>query len=301
MAGLATLDAWAWAAIVAKAVGYAAALVAMGGALFLIAFPPTRRRGGHERVRALARNLALAAAGAGALVLGLRFALRAARISGMGMDGATDAVMLGLVWDSPLGTSAVWRLAGFVLVLALAFRTAWAPWTAALGSVAIAVSYAQVGHSLGDPRWLLGSILVLHLLAAAFWVAALLPLRRAAADGPGGAALLHRFGQVAVWTVGGLAVFGVIFAFVMSGATPAALLGTAYGWTLLGKVALVTGLLGLAAINKLRLVPALAAGKAQAAPRLRRSIAFEIALVVAILLLTAALTSVTVPPVNMES
>ena len=295
VAGLATLDVWAVAAILAKACGYAAALLAMGGPLFLLALPRA-----SERVRSLAIRVAVAAAALGAFVLAVRFGLRAARISGMGFDGAMDATMLSIVWDSPLGTSAVWRLIGFLLVLALVLRASWAPWFAAAGSVAIAISYAQVGHSLGEPRWLLAAILVLHLLAASFWVAALVPLRRAAANA-GEAALLHRFGGLALWVVGGLALFGLVFAFVMSGGTPAALVATAYGWTLIAKVAFVTGLLGLAALNKLRLVPALAAGDAGAPARLRRSIGFEIALVAAILILTATLTSVTVPPVNMGS
>ena len=298
MAGLATLDGWAWAAILAKATGYAAALLAMGGPLFLLALPMAA-----DRVQAIARRLAVAAAAVGALVLILRFGLRAARISGMGMDGAMDAMMLSIVWDSPLGTSAIWRLAGFLLVLALVLRASWSTKIAALGSVAVAISYTQVGHSLGEPRWLLASLLVAHLLAASFWAAALPPLWRAA-DDPSrieGAALLHRFGRIAVWVVGSPMLFGIVFAFFMSGGTPAALLSTAYGWTLIAKVLLVTGLLTLAALNKLRLVPALVAGEPDAPGRLRRSIGLEIALVAIILLLTAALTSVTVPPVNMGS
>ena len=159
------------------------------------------------------------------------------------------------------------------------------------------MSYTRVGHSLDGPRWALGSLLALHLLAVAYWVGALWPLRRAAAS-PSAAGLMHRFGVVATGVVGLLVAVGASFAWLMTGDL-GALLGTAYGWTLLGKLALVAGLLGLAAHNKLRLTPALAQGDPAAAAALRRSIGWEIALVALILLATATLTTVTTPPVNL--
>ena len=299
--GLAPVDAWALAAILAKAVGYAAALLAMGGPLFLLAF--ARDRGGGSPsllapdIAALVRRLTVAAALVGLAVLALRFGVRAARISGMGVEAMTDPTMLSFVWQSPLGAAAVWRGTGEALVLAILVPGAVGLGLASHGALLIAVSYAFVGHSLGDPRWLLAGLLVVHLLAAAYWVGALVPLRRAAAS-PEGAALLHRFGVVASGTVAVLIAVGASFAWLLSGSI-GALLGTAYGWTLLAKVAIVSGLLGLAALNKFRLVPALERGEPHAAPALRRSIAIEIAAVALILLATATLTTVTTPPVNL--
>ena len=329
--GLAPIDGWAMVAIAAKALGYAAALVAMGGPLFLLAFAfgggsngktapvgtsLTPRSFGAAAVELgstgfgtqttplvapdvarLVRRLAAAAALIGLLVLAVRFGIRAARISGMGVEAMTDPTMLGFVWQSPLGSAAVWRGVGEALVLALLIPGIFGLGLASVGAVLIAVSYSFVGHSLGDPRWVLASLLVIHLLAAAYWVGALVPLRRAARS-PYSAALLHRFGMIASGTVALLLAVGASFAWLLSGSL-AALLGTAYGWTLLAKVALVAGLLGLAALNKLRLVPALERGDANAARALRRSIAWEIALVAVILLATAALTTVTTPPVNL--
>jgi putative copper resistance protein D len=57
----------------------------------------------------------------------------------------------------------------------------------------------------------------------------------------------------------------------------------------------VTGLLTLAALNKLRLVPAFAGEQAAAASSLRRSIAAEILLASAIFTATAALTTLVSP------
>ena len=292
MTGLAPIDGLALLAIAAKAAGYAAALLAMGGVLFCAAF---RGLAAHEVMR-LARRLAAVAALVGLVVLAARLGIRAARISGMGWDGATDPTMLGFVWGSPLGAAAIWRGLGEAAILAV-LLPGMGLWIALGGAAAVAVSYAQVGHALGDPRAALAALLVLHLLAAAFWVGALAPLRRAASD-IGGAALLHRFGTVALAAVAALVVAGTALAWLLSGSL-SALLGTAYGWTLLAKVAVVAVLLGLAAWNKLRLVPALAAGDPSAPLALHRSIALEGAAVILILLATATLTTLTTPPVNL--
>ena len=292
MEGLAPIDGWAIAAIIAKAVGYGAALLAMGGPLFVLVF-----RSSSNDVRQLARKVAVIAALIGLAVLALRFGIRAARISGMGLSGAVDPMMLGFVWDSPLGAAAIWRGAGELLVVALLIRGIVGLSAGLIGSLLIAVSYTFVGHSLGDPRWLLASLLTLHLLAAAFWVGALLPLRHAVGQ-PEGARLLHRFGNVASLTVALLVVVGLIFAWLMTGSF-SNLLSTAYGKTLLAKLGVVSGLMALAALNKWRFVPALASGTPAAVPHLRRSIQIEAIAVLLILMATATLTSITTPPVNL--
>ncbi|MFA8388413.1 MAG: copper resistance D family protein [Pelagibaca sp.] len=292
MEGLAPIDGWALLAILAKAAGYAAALVAMGGPLFVAAF-----RSALDDVLRPARKLAVYAALLGIAVLALRFGIRSARISGMGLEGAVDPMMLGFVWDSPLGTAALWRGAGELLILAVLIEGTFGLTASLLGALLVAVSYTSVGHSLGDPRWLLAGLLGAHLLAVAFWIGALAPLHRAAGMA-GGAALLHRFGTIASGTVALLILVGLTFAWLMIGSL-GGLFGTAYGWTLIAKLAVVAGLLGLAAKNKLRLVPALNAGAPSASGRLRRSMRIEIVAVGLILLATATLTSITTPPVNL--
>ena len=206
----------------------------MGGPLFVLVF-----RSSSNDVRQLARKVAVIAALIGLAVLALRFGIRAARISGMGLSGAVDPMMLGFVWDSPLGAAAIWRGAGELLVVALLIRGIVGLSAGLIGALLIAVSYTFVGHSLGDPRWLLASLLTLHLLAAAFWIGALLPLRHAVGQ-PEGARLLHRFGNVASLTVALLVVVGLIFAWLMTGSF-SNLLSTAYGKTLLAKLGVVVG------------------------------------------------------------
>ncbi|MEM1148976.1 MAG: CopD family protein [Pseudomonadota bacterium] len=292
MTGLAPIDGLVVLAILAKAIDYGAALVAVGGVFFAFIF--AKRAEGS--VLQLARRLAVGAALVGLAVLAFRFGIRAARISGMGFEGATDPMMLGFVWQSPLGTAAIWRGIGELAILAILLPRI-GQWIALAGSLATAISFAQVGHTLGEPRAALAVLLVLHLLAAAFWVGALLPLRRAALT-PTGADLLYHFGQLAVFAVAVLILAGISLAWLLSGSA-AALFETAYGLSLLLKVAVVAVLLGFAAWNKLRLVPAVRAETPGAAHALRRSIALEILAVVLILLATATITSVTTPPVNL--
>lgn len=292
MEGLTPVDGWTVAAIIAKATGYAAALLAMGGPLFIAAFPNANRD-----LRSLARKIAVTAALIGLAVLALRFGIRAARISGIGLPGAIDPMMMGFVWDSPLGSAAIWLSIGVLLILMMPVEGVIGIGVGMVGALLTAMSYTFVGHSLGDPRWLLASLLTLHLLAAAFWVGALAPLRRAA-EQPGGAVLLRRFGSIASVTVALLILVGFIFAWLMTGSV-SALTKTAYGWTLLIKLGVVTCLMTLAALNKWRFVPAFASGAPYAATHLRRSIHFETLAVMLILIATATLTSITIPPVNL--
>ena len=78
--------------------------------------------------------------------------------------------------------------------------------------------------------------------------------------------------------------------------TPARLLDTEYGRMLLVKLILVGAVLGLGALNKLRMVPALGAGKPRAAHAFRTVLRIEAAGFVAVFLATALLTSATTLP-----
>ena len=292
MDGIALIDGWALLAVLMKAAGYAASLVAMGGPLFVLVF-----RSAPVNVLSRARKLAVSAALLGLVVLALQFGIRSARISGIGLEGAIDPVMLGLVWDSPLGTAAVWRGVGQVLIFAVLIESTIGLAANLLGVLLVAVSYTLVGHSLGDPRWLLAPLLGVHLLAVSFWVGALAPLHLAVGL-PGGADLLHRFGIIASVIVAVLVLVGLTFASLMIGSL-GHLFGTAYGWTLITKLVLVIGLLALAAKNKLWFVPYLASGDPLALDRLRSSIRLESIAVGLILLATSTLTVITIPPVKL--
>ena len=76
----------------------------------------------------------------------------------------------------------------------------------------------------------------------------------------------------------------------------AALVGTGYGLALLARVSGVAVLFAAAAANRLRFVPGMEKGDVRAAEALRRSIALERVASLAILFVTAGLTTLAAPP-----
>ncbi len=285
-------DLWDLLSILAKFLLHLGVLGSAGLVLVRLVFGPEtgRMHGPIARQASALALLALAAAGFG-------FLLRGAAMTG-DASGLTDPEMLGLLWQNPPGTRLLLLGSGLLLVLAGMRIPRIGLWIAAAGGLLALWSFAWIGHVPdAGPVWL-EALLVLHLAAAAFWVGILSPLRRLAGD-PGelaaAAGLGHRFGRIAAVTVPVLIAAGIVMAWHLLGDV-AALTTTGYGLTLLAKIAGVAVLLGAAAHNKLRFVPAMRRGDPAAAVRLRRSIAVEWLAVCAILLVTATLTTLQQPP-----
>jgi putative copper resistance protein D len=280
------MDGVTLARVAAKALLYGAALGGAGAVLWAAFLAPAEDR----RIRPLVAAAALI----GLALVGLRLGLRGAGLTG-DWDGFTDVDMIGLLLETPVAAVAGWRAAGFGLLAlwALVPRLGHAPGLA--GAAALVWSFTVVGHVSQLPRdWAVTTLV--HLGMVALWIGALWPLRRLALAGdPAAGPAAERFGRVAAWAVGALMVAGLALGWRLLGGL-APLVSTAYGWTLLAKLAVVAGLLGLAALNKLRLSPALAAGDPTAGRRLARSIEWEVAAVAAILTLTAVLTIATALP-----
>ena len=153
----------------------------------------------------------------------------------------------------------------------------------------VGLSFALTGHAAtAPPRWLTGPALGLHVLCAAFWLGSLLPLWWSLRLEPAQAArVLQRFSMVALVAVAVLVTAGSALAWIQLGGDTGALTRTAYGWRLFGKLALVSGLLSLAALNRLVLTPALADGRPDAARRLQLTLGTDLALGLAVLAVTA--------------
>lgn len=139
---------------------------------------------------------------------------------------------------------------------------------------------------------MLATALVVHLLAAAFWAGSLWPLlvasRRA---GPRAARMVEGWARAASWVVAGLVLAGAALAWLLVGQLDL-LVTTAYGRSLLIKVALVSALLGFAAWHRFRLTPALAAGAPGSGTRLATSIGWEIVVMVLVFWAVAEMTSI---------
>jgi copper resistance protein D len=291
------LEPWDAAAMAVKAALYGATLAAAGG-LFFLAYSASLLEAVERALigRRLAILIAVAVAASAARVL-----VTAASMSG-DASGMLDAGLLALVWHGGEGRSAMARAAGLLLAVpALAADRRPGVWAIA-GAAGAATSFAWVGHAhTAGFRW--APVLIgVHLLAAAFWVGALWPLRLLTRgdDAERVAAAAARFGKAALAVVGLLVLAGITALRMMLGSA-SELWRSGYGRTACVKLALVACLLAFAAYNKLRLTPRLAAaGRAPdgraAARALRRSIAAEMALAGAIFLTTAALTTLSGPP-----
>lgn len=258
---------------------YAALMAAAGGALF---------RGLVAEVPAPVRRGLATAALLGVVLAPLQMGLRGALLAGDGPGGLLEASAWRLGAGSTLAASLAVSAAG-LLACALAWRRDGPRWRA-LGVVAGVVAvlgFPLSGHAAtAEPRWLTVPALFMHTLGAAFWLGAFVPLL-ALLRVPAPGAALRRFSSAAVPVVAVLASAGVALAAVQV-QRPADLLGTGYGLLVLSKLAGVAGLLALAAWNRFRLTPALAAGGSSR--HLCGSIRGELALAGLVLAATAALT-----------
>ena len=282
---------WAAAvgALLLRAAFYAGGLGGAGLAFFALLFGARLEAADAARLRRWA---------AGAALLGLLIGLGnlAAQVASLtGGETIADAEVWGVVLRSRAGASHALGGAGLLLVAVLAAGSAYARPVAAAGGVLACASYALLGHTVGgEPRPLLAGLLLLHLLAAAFWIGSLPPLAWAARrGGPAAARLVQDWARLAVFAVPALAAAGLLLAALIGGGARG-LLGSRYGWALAAKVSLVSALLGLAAWHRFRLTPALAADAPGAGRRLARSVAVEAA--VAVLVLYAAAALVSTPP-----
>jgi copper transport protein len=157
----------------------------------------------------------------------------------------------------------------------------------ALAMAGVGLSLALSGHAAtAPPQWLTRPTLFLHGVGVAFWAGALVPLAAMAwRPTEGLLAVVVRFSRCAVPVVGVLVLTGFAIA-VIQLASFAAFVETRYGIILSVKLTLVVVLLGLAALNRFRLTPALAVNPLNARP-LARSIMAECAVMLAIFVVVA--------------
>jgi copper resistance protein D len=274
-------DAFGLAAIVTKFALYLGVMTATGTVMATLMFRLDRTRG-----------LAAAFAVLGLAATILAFSLRGANLTG-DLSGMTDPEMLGLLWTTPVGTALLLRLVGLGLLIAGLFMGRAGAKVSVLGGVIAIWSFDHVGHVSSRDTTLLDIALTLHLLTVALWIGVLTPLKRLASSPDTfnlAADVGHRFGIVATVTVPVLIIVGGYMGYQLVGSFTA-LVRTGYGQALIIKVLLIGGLLGLAAANKLRFIPALRAGDPAAASHLSKSISVEWLVILAVLGTTAVLTT----------
>jgi copper transport protein len=171
-----------------------------------------------------------------------------------------------------------------------------------LGSTVAVSSFLVTGHAAtAPPVWMMAPVVAVHLFCASFWIAALYPLAKATqdADISQAGAVMTQFSERAVWTVGALFISGALITWTQV-ESPGNLFSTDYGLRLAAKLTIFLALLGLAAMNKMVLTPALEKADTAAPGKLRRSIKIEYGAMVLIIGAAVSLTLVTPPRATME-
>lgn len=284
-------------AAVSRGLTYAATLLAAGAAAFLVLVAGAA----HRRRRDL-RRVCITAAIAGVVLSILAIPLQTALETGVGLEAIVRPDLVWATLDGNYGSSVVVRLAGLVALViavgAVGLERAWAPPVAGAGASAAIASFLLIGHTITtQPRWLVVSSDAVHLAGAALWFGGLVLLAaylRGSDDPPDVAAgVVARFSRTATIAVFAVAAGGLALAWAEV-RVPRALIGTAYGLTLLVKVGLVAIVLAVGAYNNRRLVPVIRSrdreeGAARAWGRLSRTVRAEGSLLVLVLLVTGAL------------
>lgn len=311
---------WSWelAILLSKFIAYLS-FVSLTGGLFVLFLGSRRYPREHSATHAIIQwsakartplvRLLILASGFGKLSVILFFLLQVGKVNQNGLAGMADGFMIGLLAQTPVGSSAAARLAGFVLIglLLIVYRgkltgasSPILPITLVLlwcvGILLCCAGFAVLGH-VANLDWFEQALLGLHVLLIGMWIGALYPLFLLCRTEPASAIapLMKRFGDYAWGITIGLVVAGTYLLTRLLGSVDE-LFTTPYGRLLALKVVLVLCLLGLAALNKFRLVPALQ--NAGAAP-LQRSIRGEMALAFVILMVTAVLSTLTGPVEHM--
>jgi len=290
-----SLAAAIWLARIALYIGL---FVGVGGAFFAASVIAGGARRGVDPDRMAGARIIDAA-----LLLGLLSAAASPGLQGADMLGLGAAS--GMQWHtwrtgagSPYGITL--GIAACAMGLALVARPVRRPGAARpaslLALIGVGLALAASGHaSTAPPQWATRAAVFLHATGVALWVGALLPLagtlRAGSLLGP---RVLTRFSRLVVYPLAALVLTGLTLAVIQLGDF-SALPGTDYGRVLVLKLALVTLVLLLAAANRWRLTGAAVRGEPGGAGRLRRSIAVETVMLLAILAVVA-LWRFTVPP-----
>lgn len=295
---------WELASLLAKLLLYIGAFSIAGGSL-------CAWRYANASKKALASNFFYiffgTAIGFHGAILG--FLVQVGLISGGGLAGMFDWGMISILMDTSLGDVTLYRLIAFMLagiaslvclkqlqgsgfsLTSPIVRLMFVFLVAAL--LGLAYSLRVAGHVS-----VLGVVaqtsIALHFAAFAFWIGCFIPFLQLtrSLEVESLQVSLRQFGRDAIAILALLFVAGVLMLFDLLD-SPRELISTDYGLALLTKFALVLAILGIAAMNRLVLVPKLSHGGGVS--RLQASLRYEIAVAMAILVVTAYLATIVGP------
>ena len=239
----------------------------------------------------------------------LGFLVQVGLINDSGPAGMLDWSMISILLDTGLGDVTLLRLLAFLLAGAssvIAIKKLQRsnidlkhPLTRLLfllqlvALVTLAFSHSITGHV--SVLSLVAQVsIVLHFAAFALWIGCLYPFLQLSRslDLEVLQETLKRFGNNAIVILSALLLGGGLMLYELL-ESPMAFINTGYGLALLVKLILVLLILGVAAMNKLMLVPVLISSGSAA--KLQSSIRYELAIAVAILVVTSYLSTIVGP------
>lgn len=307
------MNVWELLSVVGKTLIYIGMLATIGGMLMLWL--------GRENpvfIQRLARRYTVPAALTGLLASCLVFVALIGSVNQNGITGMFDPVIGGILAEAAPGSVLRWRLAGFLLTLLalLPLNISIELWRASrvqpicfalLGAATLcfAAGVGSQGHA-ANVGLLAQFMAAAHFMAIAAWAGSLYPLYTSALnqeiDANTAALLAERFGQVAWAILGVMLVSGLVLIWQVAGG-PGSLTDDTHGRLLIVKLVLVVLMMALGALHKFLIVPGLRTAVSQhnlesildSRLLLARSIRSEALLALLVLVLAAAMTSVTGP------
>jgi len=307
--------------IAVRAVHFASTMLVAGAMVFgvVVVEPAMRNAGVDPRLNAWRRQMAWIAwiSLATAVLSGAAWlVVLAADISGRPLSNVFSGdIVWRVLTQTRFGTDWSVRFVGALLLagglLASGHRRDASPRGSGMSLVTLAVlflgSLAWSGHASGTPG-IAGNVHiaadVLHLVAAGTWIGSLMPLAllfaaaRRGAD-PAVASIARevtlRFSTLGMIVVGTILATGLVNTYVLVGSAPA-LIATDYGHLLLVKIGIFVAMVGIAAVNRLRLTPRLASARtvADAERQLQRNSLVEATMGLLVVVIVGALG--TLPP-----
>jgi putative copper resistance protein D len=267
-----------------RALHFAATMMVSGGVLFLIFIAePAFRAAGDTQVAACVRPsiawMARATLAVSVLSGAAWLILLAQRMSEQSM---AEVLSQGTLWtvmtETDFGLAWTIRLAIAALLAVALPLSARLRGVAITSAAALVGSLAWAGHAAareGAPGAIHLISDILHLVAAAAWFGALIPLallllaaRRVATGLPVAREAVRRFSPLGILSVGTLVASGAINTWMLTGSVEA-LIGTDYGRLLILKVGLFLVMLSFGAINRVWLSPRTAGAPPAGAGALR--------------------------------
>lgn len=279
-----------------------------GGSLFLVLYSDGSRK---------TTNTILIYCGLGAFVgfqgAGLSFLSQVGQINDNGLAGMFDLSMSQMLIDTRLGDVTLYRLIGFGLAFLVSmfvflriqrlkespkpifYRRLFTLYCFAL--MGLALSFRLIGH-VSVLSTIAQMAIAVHVLAFGYWIGILFPLYALAGvrDTNLVQLKLERFGKHAILLLLLLSAAGGLLLWELLGSWTE-FFDTAYGQSIVIKLLLVLLIMGIAAFNKLRLVPKL--NSPQGALEFRRSLTIEGVVALLILVVTAYFSTV-IGPMQMD-